>query len=79
MRIFVRESFTNCTDCVIVVIVLIFRAELYVDVKAKCYRPVVPTHRRKTRKRVCGIRTRHDPTGSSVRENSMSLPSMVKA
>ena len=31
------------------------------------------------RKRVCGILTHHDPTGSSMCENSMSLPSVVKA
>ena len=34
-------------------------------------------HRRKTRKHVCGILTHHDSTGSSVCENSVSLPSDV--
>ena len=36
-------------------------------------------HWRKTCKRVCGIRTHHDPTSSSMCENYMSLPSVVKA
>ena len=35
-------------------------------------------HRRKTRKRMCRILTHQGPTGSSVCENSVSLPSVVK-
>ena len=33
---------------------------------------------RETRKRVCGFLTHRDSTGSSVCENSVSLPSVVK-
>ena len=36
-------------------------------------------YRRKTRKRVCEILTHHDPTGSSMCENYMSLLFIVKA